>query len=144
MDYFASPVGQHPPSVQLKTGTLLPTPEPLRPFGLTGQDGKPFTIDHLRGHWTFLAMGCTSCPNICPTALATFRAVSQQIIPEAGKPPAPFLLVSVDPGRDTPERLAQYVRYFDPTFLGATGSEKALPELGLSSLCVEEKGSALG
>jgi protein SCO1/2 len=50
----------------------------------------------------------------------------------------------VDPGRDTPERLAQYVRYFDPTFLGATGSEKALPELGLSSLCVEEKGSALG
>ena len=83
-------------------------------------------------------------PEYLPDCSGDLPSVSQQIIPKAGKPPVPFLLVSVDPGRDTPERLAQYVRYFDPTFLGATGSEKALPELGLSSLCVEEKGSALG
>jgi protein SCO1/2 len=147
MDYFAPSVVRHSQSAQLEAGTLLPTPKPLRPFTLTGQDGKPFTLDNLRGHWTFLAIGYTSCPDICPTTLATFRAVSQQIAPKGGEPPVQFLFVSVDPGRDAPERLNQYVHYFDPAFLGVTGSDKELheltAELGLSYLRVEEKGSAL-
>ena len=75
-DYFApSPAPGIPP--QLTAGTLLPKPRALEPFQLTGVDGKPFTLEHLRGHWTFLAIGDTSCRDICPTTMATFRSLAR-------------------------------------------------------------------
>jgi protein SCO1/2 len=148
MDYFAHPVAPSRPALELKAGTLLPRPKALKPFTLTDQNGKPFTLDNLRGYWTFLAIGYTSCPDICPTTLATFRALSRQITAKGAKPAEQFAFVSVDPGRDTPERLAQYVHYFDPSFLGATGSDRNLQaltgQLGLPYARVEDKGSALG
>jgi protein SCO1/2 len=148
MDYFAPSVSPPRAALALEAGTFLPKPKALKPFTLIDQNGKPFTLDNLRGHWTFLAIGYTSCPDICPTTLATFRALSRQITPTGAKPAAQFVFVSVDPGRDTPERLAQYVHYFAPAFLGATGSDRSLQaltgQLGLPYARVEEKGSALG
>jgi protein SCO1 len=133
---------------RLSAGTRLSRPAPLQPFRLTDQAGKPFTLERLRGHWTFLAIGYTSCPDVCPTTLATFRALSLAVNAPGARPGAQFLFVSVDPERDTPERLARYVHYFDPRFLAATGSDAALRgltrQLGLPYARVEAKDSAMG
>jgi protein SCO1/2 len=79
--------------------------------------------------------------------LATFKAIRQGLDSGAGPKPR-FLFVSVDPGRDTPERLAQYVRWFDPAFIGATGDEAQLralvAQLGLLYARVDGQSSALG
>jgi protein SCO1/2 len=89
------------------------------------QDGQPLRNEFFTGHWTFVFFGFTQCPDICPTTLATLAQVRKQLadLPEAARPRV--LLISVDPERDPPERLAAYVRFFDPSFLGATGSAEA-------------------
>jgi len=68
--------------LQLQAGTLLPQPRPLADFSLTDQDGRPFSLANLRGHWTFLAIGYTSCPDICPMTLATLDALEGAIAKE--------------------------------------------------------------
>lgn len=145
-----------PVPLQLQSGTLLPEPRSLADFALTGQDGQPFSLANLRGHWTFLAIGYTHCPDICPMTLATFDAIEAQIgqgegrtdRDPGGQPSAQFLFISVDPGRDTPERLGQYVHYFNPDFLGATGDDAQLralvAQLGLLYARVEAQDSAMG
>lgn len=117
-----------PPAPELRAGTLLSSPKPLADFALTDQDGAPLSADSLRGSWTFVAFGFTACPDVCPTTMANFAALSDRLT-EAGAPAARFLFVSVDPDRDTPEGIGQYVRYFNPAFLGATGSHEALRAL---------------
>lgn len=136
----------------LEQGTLLARPRPLADFVLTDQDGRPFSLANLRGAWTFLAIGYTHCPDVCPTTLATFDAIDREIgrtTSSSGIGPRPrFLFISVDPGRDTPERLAQYVRFFNPDFLGATGEESQLralaAQLGLLYVRVEGEDTAMG
>jgi len=115
-----TPARVEPP--QTERATLLPVARALPPLDLTGQDGQPLPADFLSGHWTLVFFGFTQCPDICPTTLAVLAQARRQLtdLPEAGQPRV--LLVSVDPERDTPERLAAYVRFFDPAFLGATGS----------------------
>ena len=138
-----------PPIPQVSVATVLPQPRPLADFRLVDQDGAPFTLEALRGQWTFLAIGYTHCPDICPTTLATFAAIASGLGGGGeGRAPTRFLFVSIDPGRDTPERLAQYVRYFDPGFLGATGEDAQLrafaAQLGLAYAKVEGQDTALG
>lgn len=133
---------------RLRAGTLLPTPKVLKGFSLVDQDAKPYGSEDLRGHWTFIAFGYTSCPDVCPTTMATFAALAGRLSGEEGAPPARFLLISVDPERDDPARLAQYVRYFDPGFLGATGSHEQLRglagQLGVLYERVEGADTAMG
>lgn len=146
----------NPPPLTLAQGTLLPQPRRLADFALIDQDGRPFTLANLRGAWTFLSIGYTHCPDVCPMTLATFDAVERRIDTAAAQSAGDrqvearprFLFVSVDPQRDTPERLAQYVRYFNPGFLGATGEEPQLrglaAQLGLLYARVEGQATALG
>jgi protein SCO1/2 len=80
----------------------------------------------LRGHWTLVFFGFTQCPDVCPTTLATLARVRGSL---ADLPPAQLprvLLISVDPERDTPQRLASYVHFFDPSFTAATGEPGAI------------------
>lgn len=133
---------------QLQAGTALPWPKPLAPFVMTDQDGREMTEAALRGKWTFAAIGYTTCPDICPMNMATFVALQQRIGATARGPGPQFLLISVDPERDTPERFAQYVRHFHPDFLGATGSDDILKavtrDLGALYARVNDPQSALG
>ena len=148
---FGGPPRPAPPPV-LQAGTMLPQPKPLADFVLTDQDGHPFSLANLSERWTFLAIGYTYCPDICLMTLATFDAIKDGIVEAAAergdRTPAQFLFVSVDPERDTPERLSQYVRYFDPVFLGATGDEAQLQaltaQLGLLYARVEGQETAMG
>ena len=133
--------------VTLKAGTFLPQPRVLEPFELVDQDSNPLTSDTLKGRWTFIAIGYTHCPDVCPTTLTTFDAIDGAL-KEGDQHPADFLFISIDPERDPPERLAQYVRYFNPRFLGATGSDEALKsltkQLGILYARVDDQGSAMG
>jgi len=102
----------------------------------------------LRGTWTFAALGYTSCPDVCPMTMATFAALQRQIGSAEGGQAPRFLLISVDPERDTPERLAQYVHHFHPGFLAATGAQPVLQalarDLGGLYVRVDDPKSALG
>jgi protein SCO1/2 len=105
-----------PPGVQ-----YLDEAESLTPFRLTDIDGKPFTVDQLKGHWTVMFFGYTHCPDVCPT---TFNSLKKwrKTLREKNEPVPQVVFISVDPARDTTAKLAENVRYFDPEFSGATGS----------------------
>ncbi len=113
-----------PPELQ---AVLRIQPSILKPFTLTDHDGKPFTLSQLKGKRTLLFFGYMSCPDICPTTLATLNQVYKKLgtIPGA-RTDLQVVFVSVDPARDRPEKLAEYVHYFNQRFIGLTASKEAI------------------
>ncbi len=115
----------HPPAAlpTLSSGTALPAPRPLTAFTLTDHHGQTFDLARLKGAWTLLFFGYTHCPDVCPTTLATLNSVVKQVA-AAGpqREPLRVVFVSVDPARDTVQRLAEYVPNFNKDFLGVTGT----------------------
>lgn len=105
--------------------TVIADPQPLPAFMLTSAQG-PVTLASLIGRWHFVFFGYTQCPDVCPTGLG-LMAELQRRLPERERPGV--LFVSVDPQRDTPALLGEYVPAFDPSFRGATGDEAALAPL---------------
>jgi len=112
------------------SATVMQEPQPTQPFNLVDQNGKPFTVDDLKGHWNFLFFGYTHCPDVCPTAMAELTQVYNRI---AERPKLQKLtraiFISVDPARDTPAKLKQFVTYFNPEFLGVTGSDAEIKKV---------------
>lgn len=108
-------------------GKIFQQPQPLYPFQLIDHDDKAFDINRLRGRWSFLFFGYTHCPDVCPMTLVTYKEIHQQLLKRL-KPVTDiqFIFISVDPQRDTPELLKQYVGYFHPDFIGVTGTPRAL------------------
>lgn len=116
----------------LVKATLLDPARPLPPMAaFVDQNGQSFGLEQLRGHWSILFFGFTSCPDVCPTTLALLAQVENKLadLPTEQRPH--IVLVSVDPKRDTPERLAQYVKSFSPTFTGITSDQGAVQEFAL-------------
>ena len=95
-----------------------------RDFQLIDHDGKPRTLADFRGKVVLLFFGFTHCPDICPSTLAQFAQAAKQLGADAER--VQFLLVTVDPERDTAEVLKAYVLAFDPRFLGLTGDMQAI------------------
>lgn len=116
------------PGVQIASGTLLPSPRPIPEFSLQGADGQAFTRERFEGKWSVIFVGFTRCPDICPNTMGLLKTVHARLA-EKGQS-LQVVLLSVDPERDTPEALKQYVTYFDPSFLGATGPTSELDKLG--------------
>lgn len=113
----------------LKTAFVLPAPMPLAEFSLVDQSGDAVTSDILRGHWNLVFFGFTHCPDICPTTLQIL-ATARSELAAAGQNPLPrIVLVSVDPERDTPELMGQYLDHFGNDNLGITGSLDELRKL---------------
>lgn len=100
--------------------TLFPTPRPLPPFSLQQSDGTALVQGELNGHWTIVFIGFTFCPDVCPMTLTELGQAQRQWedLPEAVRPRV--LFVSVDPERDTPERIGEYVAAFHGDTLAAT------------------------
>lgn len=110
--------------------TVLDKARPLTPFTLVDQDGQAFTDQSLKGHWDFMFFGYVHCPDVCPIALKVMQDAWKQMPHDPNDPAAPRMyFVSVDPDRDTPELLKQYVRYFDPSFIGITGKADEIDKL---------------
>ena len=97
-------------------------------FELTGTSGDTVTAAQTDGNIRLLFFGFTSCPDICP---ATLQKLSRAVkgLPEALRTDTQIVFVSVDPQRDTPERIDSYVSFFSDRAIGLTGEEPALREL---------------
>ena len=120
---------------ELHSAFVLPTPTPLPEFELVNQKGEGVTLETFRNHWSLVFFGFTHCPDICPTTLQIL-SVARKTLADNGQQPLPrIVLVSVDPERDTPELMAQYMSYFGDDNLGITGSldevKKLTTELGI-------------
>lgn len=92
-------------------------PRLISGFVMTDHLGQRVELSDLKGGWSLLFFGFTTCPDICPTTLS----VLNDAISAVDDPPT-VVMVSVDPDRDTPERLAQYVPAFNSNFIGYTGA----------------------
>ncbi len=117
------------PVPTLEHATLYAEPRALPAFELIDQANAAFGPERLRGHWTFLFFGFVNCPDVCPTTLAMLADVRRRIAAESAGDVPQVVLVSVDPGRDTPPVLAQYVAHFDASFTGVTGLPEAIETL---------------
>jgi protein SCO1/2 len=126
-----SPPERTPRYVELAHGTyLLPKPDAIAGFDLVRHDETPFGPAALKGRWTFLIFGYTSCPDFCPTTLLAFQALHQRLEQDGdGTRDVQFVMVSVDPERDTAKLLAAYVTQFNPAFVGVTGSTAQVARL---------------
>jgi protein SCO1/2 len=111
--------------------TLLPEPRVIDDFQLLDHNGRPFTLQHLRGQWSLLFFGFTNCPDVCPSALYDLNLVSAQLAPRHANaaPLHRVVFISVDPERDTPEVLSRYVAHFNPEFTGVSGAQEQLAAL---------------
>jgi protein SCO1/2 len=112
-----------PPEIH---GYVLAAPRALPAFELADEHGRPFRSVDFVGRWSFLYFGYTYCPDVCPLTLVELAKLAQQLSAELPAERVDYYLVSVDPQRDTPARLREYVAYFDPSFHGLTGSPLAL------------------
>jgi len=85
----------------------------LKPFQLTDHQGDAFTNEQVKGQWSWVFFGYTSCPDVCPTTLQELNFVYEELTAIAENQ---VLLVSVDPQRDSQEKLSQYIAYFNREF----------------------------
>ena len=105
-------------------GLLWPPARQLGAFALSDHRGQSFDPQRLSGKWSLLFFGFTHCPDVCPNTLQLLKSVAPQLPADTQ-----VVFVSVDPERDTPEQLADYVTYFHPDFIGVTGTQEAVNAL---------------
>jgi len=115
------------PEADPLSATRFPAARTLAQFSLTDHNGNTFDNASLTGNWSFLFFGYTQCPDICPITLSLLNSVAQQLGKHGEK--ARFVMVTVDPARDTPEILGKYVTWFNGDFIGVTGSDTELQQL---------------
>ncbi len=106
--------------------TLLNEPLGIPEFELVDQHGNSFTRDSLKGQWSFLFFGYTNCPDVCPMTINVLMQVDNQLQQHTDLAKPRYIFVSIDPDRDTPENLAEYMTYFHQDFLGVTGPQDQL------------------
>ena len=113
-------VEQAPQAGPPQTAMLFPEQSALPDFELLDHEGNAVGRDVFQGHWNLVFFGFTHCPDVCPTTLAVLADAKRQMQDRKLAVPR-IVLVSVDPERDTPELLGQYVDYFGQGNLGLTG-----------------------
>jgi len=112
-------------------GIISQSPPRAADFTLTAHTGKPVRLSDFQGKLVLLYFGYTYCPGICPTTLAEVAQALQTLGPQEVEK-IQLLMISVDPARDTPHRLAEYLTYFNPTFLGLTGTPDEIATVAAS------------
>jgi len=108
-------------------GTVIQSPEPSFDFKLKGIDGDVSLSDY-RGKLVLIYFGYTFCPDICPATLANVGQALRNL-GENKASDVQTIMVSLDPERDTPEKLAGYVTHFHPSFIGITGTEQDIAQV---------------
>jgi protein SCO1/2 len=107
----------------LKSGVFEP-PRMAPDFTVRGSNGKELKLSQFRGKLVLLEFGYTSCVDVCPVSLATLAQARKQLGPQADQ--MQVIYVTVDPERDTEERMRNYLKAFDTTFIGATGTPQQM------------------
>jgi protein SCO1 len=109
-------------------GTTYAEPYPVAPeIELTRANGTRFRLSETRGKVVALFFGYTSCPDVCPTTMAELKQALEKLGNKADL--VQVLFVTVDPQRDTPERVQEYVSHFNSSFVGLSGSESDLAKV---------------
>ena len=104
-------------------GLLYQEARAVKPFILEDQFGKSVSEANLKGQWTLLFLGYTSCPDICPMTLAKLTQVYEKL---SDTYPVNIWFVSVDPKRDVADKRRQYIDYFNPSFTAVSAEHKQL------------------
>jgi protein SCO1/2 len=117
-------------SLVLESGLLVSPATGLIDFELVSHAQQSFTRENLKGQWHIVAYGYTHCPDICPTILMLLSQLKQKLITEGRYDDVNFLFYSIDPMRDSSEQLAQYMAYFDESFVGIRQREGKRLHLG--------------
>ena len=126
--------------------TRFPAAREILPFSLIDHNNAVFDNNALGQRWSFVFFGYTHCPDVCPTTLSVLNSVAHKLgdLEEDIR----FVFVSVDPERDTPAQLAQFVSYFNSDFIGVTGTPENIDQLtrqlGVMHLRVETENGASG
>ena len=107
---------------------VFENPRIIKEFTLTDHNNSAFTLKNVQDSWTLVYFGFTHCPDICPTTLAELSRVYGSL-QEGIRKQTQVVLISADPARDTPEKLAPYVTYFNPDFTGVTGEFLSIKRL---------------
>jgi len=132
--------------VELRKAILLPNPKPLPTTQFTTHTGAAFQSDDFKGKWHVLFFGFTHCPDICPTTLYSLKQTVEKLEQAGAASLLQVSMITVDPVRDTPERLAQYVPFFHPSFMGLTAEQSQLQAFArqLGVLYIEREPDAYG
>ncbi len=113
--YFTGNLG--PPNFH---GMVMQSPETLNNFTLDSVDGK-VSLKDFRGKVTLLYFGYTFCPDVCPATMVELKKAMEELGRDAKD--VQVIMISIDPLRDTPQKLDDYVKHFHPSFIGLTGTE---------------------
>jgi protein SCO1 len=108
-------------------GRELTPPLPATGFTLKATNGSDFRLSQLRGKVVLISFGYTFCPDVCPTTLVELSQVRTRLGDAAKRVQVAF--ITLDPDRDTLERLRIYTTAFDPSFIGLTGSDEQLAQV---------------
>jgi len=113
-------------SYSFKTGAISP-PREAPPLPLIDQDGNPFDLSQLNGKVVLVYFGYTACPDACPTTLSDWIEIKRLLGDQADR--VAFVMVTVDPERDSAATLNQYLDFFDPSFIGLTGEPETIQKV---------------
>jgi len=108
-------------------GTLYDPALPAPDFALTRDGESILRLSEMKGRIVLLFFGYTSCPDVCPTTLSEMRRVMEALGTDAAR--VQVLFVTVDPERDTPQKLKEYVSLFNPAFIGLSASQEIMDEV---------------
>jgi protein SCO1/2 len=123
-------------------GQAITPPPPPMDFTLKAPDGSEFRLSQYRGKVVILSFGYTFCPDVCPTTLVELSQVRARLGEAAKRVQVAF--ITLDPRRDTPERLRLYTTAFDPSFIGLTGNDEQLAQVQRMYGVVAEKQEVSG
>ncbi len=110
-------------------GLLWPNPKEMAAFSVNDQDNNVFNLQNLHGKWSFLFFGYTNCPDICPITLSVYAQLYNRFLEQNMADEMQMVFVSVDPDRDNPDQLREYVSYFHEDFIGLGGNDEQLKSL---------------
>ena len=129
-------------NLSLTVGTAISPAKPLAPFQFTDMNGKPFSVEQMKNRWSFVFFGYSSCPDICPVTLTALHQIALRV---RAIPTVQFVFVSLDPAKDTPEKLKAFLeqdKYKEARFIGVTGKKENLysfaQSLGITALPNED------
>jgi protein SCO1/2 len=113
---------------EFKGGELLPL-STAPAFQLTNQYGEAWSMEEQTGKVVLLYFGYTTCPDACPTTLSDWMEVKRLLGDDADK--VEFVMVTIDPARDTEAKLNEYMAFFDPAFIGLTGDQDTITSINM-------------
>ncbi|WP_223787797.1 SCO family protein [Marinicella meishanensis] len=112
--------GEQASQPDFKALKMFPQGKSFSGFTLTSHHGKAWDAEAFKGTYSVVFFGFANCPDICPTTLLDMQKIDHQL-KQQNLPSPRFIFISVDPNRDTPENLKEYINFFNPEFYALTG-----------------------